>query len=126
MDATARSQYGAGREAFMVEIVAKRTIVLGEPFDVAFRSEHRVSGRLRLTAGTEALSFVLERADREPVSGSGPRIRGKSGSFRIRDWGEHEPGAELVLRFEGAKLWLTVVALDDDDEPEVQTPLADE
>ncbi len=97
-------------EVHVIQLNGEATIVLGQPFTVSFESEHRVSGRLRLTSGKEALSFVLERQGKEPVTGTGPRVRGKSGSLVIRDWGEHEAGTELVLRFEGAKLWLTVAA----------------
>ena len=91
----------------MVQLNAPRTIVVGEPFSFAFESEERVSGRLRLTAGKEAVPFTLERPDRNET-GPTHRIRGKKGTFRILDWGEHPLGTELVLRFEGAKLWLMV------------------
>ncbi len=47
---------------------------------------------------------------RDPVTSAGPRVRGRQGSYTIRDWGEHPVGAELVLRFEGAKRWLKVAA----------------
>jgi len=92
----------------LVELVAPNTITLGEPFLVAFRSDTRVAGRLRLTAGTEAIPFVLEREGKEPTKSAGHRVRGKEGSFRILDWGDHEVGSELVLRFEGAKVWMSV------------------
>ncbi len=98
----------------MVELIAPRTIALGRPFSFTFRSDERIAGRLRLTAGTEAVPFVLERPGREAVRSDGHRIRGKEGSYRILDWGEHPVGSELVLRFEGRKLWLEVVASVDD------------
>ena len=93
----------------MVTLEAPESIVTGKPFEVSFRTESRVSGRLRLTAGTEAVDFTLVRDGREPVPGNGQRLRGKSGSFIVADWGEHAIGDELVLRFEGAKAWLRVV-----------------
>lgn len=92
----------------MVELVAPKTIELHKPFTVSFRSETRVAGRVRLTKGTEALEFTLVREGKEPVTSAGPRVRGKTASFEIREWGTHEAGTELVLRFEAAKLWLTV------------------
>ena len=92
----------------MVELTAPDTILVGHPFTVGFRSDTRVAGRIRITAGTEAISFVLERGDRPPESSAAHRVRGKQGTFRVRDWGEHPEGAELVLRFEGAKKWMTV------------------
>lgn len=92
----------------MIELVAPQTLTVGQPFLVAFRSPTRVAGRLRLTAGTELVPFVLEREGREPVKSTTHRVRGKEGSFRIADWGDHADGTELVLRFEGAKVWMTV------------------
>lgn len=94
-----------------MKLNAPKTIVLGEPFPFAFESEERVAGRLRLTAGTDVVPFDLERPDRTERATT-HRIRGRQGTFRILDWGEHEVGTELVLRFEGAKLWLTVGAPD--------------
>ena len=93
----------------MVELVSQKNIPLNEPFSVSFRSEDRVAGRVRLTKGTDPLTFTLVREGKEPVTSAGPRVRGRQGSFEIRDWGTHEVGTELVLRFEAAKLWLTVV-----------------
>ena len=92
----------------MIELNAPRTIVVGESFPFAFTAETRLSGRLRLTSGTEAVPFVLEREDRVNERSPSHRIRGKQGAFRISDWGDFPTGTELVLRFEGAKLWLTV------------------
>jgi len=94
----------------LVELIAPRQIILGQPFNFSFRSEARVAGRLRLTAGKDAVEFTLDRGDRPPETSAGHRLRGKQGSFQISNWGEHEVGAELVLRFEGQKLWLTVAA----------------
>ena len=93
----------------MVELTTPENIVVNQPIPVAFQSESRVAGRVRLTKGTEALPITVVREGKEPISGTGPRIRGKSGQFHITDWGEHEVGTELVLRFEAAKVWLTVV-----------------
>ena len=93
----------------MIELVAGPNIVVGQPIHVAFKSDHRVSGRLRLTAGKDALTFLLEREGKDPETSAGPRVRGKSGAMVLRDWGEHAVGVELVLRFEGAKCWLKVV-----------------
>ena len=84
----------------MIELRAPSEIVLGQPFEVSFSAEERVAGRLRITAGKDEVPFVLERVDREPVRAARHRVRGRSGEFVIRDWGEHPPGAELVLRFE--------------------------
>ena len=92
----------------MVELTAPDTIVVGHPFTISFRSETRVSGRLRITAGTDAISFVLDREDRPAEAATAHRVRGKTGTFVIRDWGDHPVGSELVVRFEGAKKWLTV------------------
>jgi hypothetical protein len=94
----------------VVELVAPNVITVGEPFLVAFEAQERVAGRLRITAGTEAIEFTLVREGREPARGTAHRVRGRSGSFQVRDWGEHAPGSELVLRFEGAKVWMTVQA----------------
>ncbi|MCB9693083.1 MAG: hypothetical protein H6736_14835 [Alphaproteobacteria bacterium] len=92
----------------MVELIAPILLTVGEPFTFAFRADTRVAGRLRLTSGTDALVFTLEAQGREPATADTHRIRGKEGSFVIRDWGEHPSGTELVLRFEGRKLWLKV------------------
>lgn len=94
----------------MVQLLAPPEIVLGQPFNVSFSSETRVSGRLRLTRGTESLPFTLVWGEREPATGAGHRVRGKNVSLVVSDWGEHEVGTELVLRFEGVKLWLKVAA----------------
>ena len=91
-----------------MQLFAPEIIVNGQPIIVSFESEHRVSGRLRLTLGTEALEFTLAREGRDPVRSAGPRLRGKKMSFSIEDWGDHAGGTQLVLRFEGAKAWLTV------------------
>lgn len=94
----------------MVVLIAPETVVLGQPFAISFRSEERVAGRFRLTAGTEVVPFVLARPDRVDEASTGHRVRGRAGDFTVSDWGEHEVGAELVLRFEGAKRWMTVAA----------------
>ena len=94
----------------MIKLVAPEQITLGVPFDVEFESDQRASGRLRLTAGTNNIHFTLEREGKEPAHGESPRIRGKKGTFRISAWGMHTVGTELVLRFEGAKAWMTVQA----------------
>ncbi|MCO4746695.1 MAG: hypothetical protein KC912_18010 [Proteobacteria bacterium] len=94
----------------MVELTGPESIVLGQPFTLQFTSPARVSGRLRLTSGTDLVPFVLVREGRDPESSTAHRVRGKSAEFRIEDWGEHEPGVELVARFEGAKLWMRVTA----------------
>ena len=95
----------------MTTLTAPESIVLGQPIEFSFSAEERVAGRIRLTAGTEAIPFRLER-DPDTVSEPKPghRVRGRSGSFRIVDWGDHAVGSELVLRFEGAKVWMTVAA----------------
>ena len=91
-----------------MQLYAPSIIVPGQPIIASFEAEQRVSGRLRLTLDTEAIEFTLEREGRDPVRSNGPRLRGKQASFAISDWGEHRSGTELVLRFEGAKVWLTV------------------
>ena len=69
----------------------------------------RIAGRIRLTLGTEALSFRLSGAEGEPSEPSaGHRVRGKTGDYRITEWGQHPAGTELVLRFEGRKIWMKV------------------
>lgn len=94
----------------MTTLTAPETIALGQPIAFSFTADERVTGRIRLTAGTEAVPFRLER-DPGTVSEPKPghRVRGREGSFRIHDWGEHAVGDELVLRFEGAKAWMKVV-----------------
>ena len=94
----------------MVTLTAPETIVVGQPFDISFSATERVAGRLRLTVGTEAVEFLLEREGREPARAAGHRLRGRELKARISDWGEHEVGAELVLRFEPRKVWMKVVA----------------
>lgn len=94
----------------MIELVAPNTIHLGAPFPFAFKADERVAGRLRLTSGEDLVPFTLEREGRDPVTDTTHRLRGREGSFVIRDWGEHAVGTELVLRFEGRKLWLKVEA----------------
>jgi len=92
----------------VVELIAPKTVVSGEPFSVSFTSPTRVAGRLRLTLGKDALPFVLDRGDRVEERSAGHRVRGRRGTFRITDWGTPPAGSEVVLRFEGAKLWITV------------------
>jgi hypothetical protein len=92
----------------MVELNAPTTIRCGEPFSFAFKADSRVAGRLRLTSGTDLVPFTLKRPDREPETAESHRIRGRQGTFTLSDFGDHPTGTELVLRFEGAKLWLTV------------------
>jgi hypothetical protein len=93
----------------VIELVVPKTIELGKPFEATFSAKERVAGRLRLTSGNELVPFTLSREGKEAVRDSTFRIRGKSGAWHISDWGEHEVGCELVLRFEGAKGWMTVV-----------------
>ncbi len=89
---------------------APEQITNGMPIPFSFTSVTRVSGRVRLTLGTEALSFRLERGEGElSAPSSGHRVRGKTGAFKIVDWGEHSVGTELVLRFEGRKVWMKVI-----------------
>ena len=91
------------------EFSAPEQITSGVPIWFSYSSEFRVSGRIRLTLGTEALSFRLGGEDSQLSEPSaGPRIRGKSGKYSIVDWGDHAVGTELVLRFEGKKVWMTV------------------
>ena len=91
------------------ELHAPEKITLGRPIAFRFSSETRVSGRVRLTAGTNALPFRLQRAGGEVGElASSHRVRGKTGAFQIVDWGTHEAGVELVLRFEGRKVWMRV------------------
>jgi hypothetical protein len=92
----------------MVELQAPQTVASGVPFLFAFTSPTRVSGRLRLTAGTEAVAFILTKGEQVFEKSAGHRIRGKQGSFQVSDWGEHEPETEVVLRFEGAKAWIKI------------------
>lgn len=94
----------------MIELVAPPRIAVGQPISVAYRADARLAGRVRLTSGTALVPFTLVREGREPSTGTTHRIRGKEGVFEIRDWGEHPAGTELVLRFEGAKVWMTVDA----------------
>jgi hypothetical protein len=93
----------------LIELVAPSEIPLGQPFHVTFRSPTRVSGRLRLTKERDLVPFTLLREGRESVTGDSHRVRGKEGALVVKDWGEHAPGTELVLRFEGAKVWMKVV-----------------
>ncbi|MBT3219159.1 MAG: hypothetical protein HN348_08715 [Proteobacteria bacterium] len=99
----------------MVKLIAPETVIIGEPFTVTFSSESRVAGRLRLTSGTEALPFVLDRGVRLEERAPGHRVRGKQGSFQILEWGEPTAGTEIVLRFEGAKAWIKVLASEDEE-----------
>jgi hypothetical protein len=94
-----------------VDLQAPTTITSGTPIPFAYSAEHRVSGRVRLTSGKEALTFRLKnQAGELSEPTSGPRLRGKHGSFHIVEWGEHPEGTELVLRFEGRKIWMKVSA----------------
>ena len=93
----------------MVRLNAPTNIPNGEPFLVAYKADERVAGRLRITAGKDTISFTLLQDGKEPRTGDGHRIRGREGAFTVADWGDHVPGTELVLRFEGAKLWMTVI-----------------
>jgi hypothetical protein len=93
----------------MVTLTCPDHLTLGEPISVAFEATERVAGRVRLTSGTEALTFRLERApDQLGDPAAGHRVRGRKGSFRIVEWGDHPVGTELVLRFEAEKKWMTV------------------
>lgn len=91
-----------------MELTADETVENGKPIHIRYRADDRVSGRLRLTHGTERLTFTLQREGKEPVRGDGPRIRGKEGELVLSDWGTVEPGDELVVRFEGEKVWVRV------------------
>lgn len=91
------------------ELKAPEQIFIGAPIVFSYSSDNRVSGRLRLTAGTNAVTFRLQKEGGDlGEPDTGPRIRGKSGTYAMSDWGEHEVGAELVLRFEGRKQWMKV------------------
>jgi len=91
------------------ELIAPETITLGSPIAFSFTSVTRLSGRVRLTSGTEVVSFRLEKAPGDlSAPAPGHRVRGKTGAYSIHDWGEHAVGAELVLRFEGRKVWMKV------------------
>lgn len=94
----------------MIRLTAPEEITSGQPIPVAFEADERVAGRVRITAGETALPFRLERGDRISDPAPGHRVRGRRGNFRILDWGEHAAGTELVLRFEGAKVWMTVAS----------------
>ena len=92
-------------------LTAPESITVGQPIPFSFTSETRVGGRVRLTAGTEALTYRLQNeAGETSEPGAGHRVRGKSGPYALLDWGEHAEGTELVLRFEGHKVWMTVKA----------------
>jgi len=99
----------------VIEVVAPEQIVVGQPFEVRFSAEKRMAGRLRLTSGTELVPFSLtvmgdDGPLKPPVEGTAHRVRGKAGHFMVSNWGEHAEGVELVLRFEGVKRWMKVVA----------------
>lgn len=99
----------------MIEVVAPEQIVVGQPFEVTYTADKRVAGRFRLTDGKDLVTFTLtEMGDGGPVkspqTGTHHRVRGREGRFLISDWGAPEVGSELVLRFEGVKRWLKVVA----------------
>ena len=92
-------------------LTAPEQITAGEPISFSFTSETRVGGRIRLTAGTEALTYRLQNEAGEiSEPGAGHRIRGKAGAYSLLEWGEHAEGTELVLRFEGHKVWMKVTA----------------
>lgn len=91
-----------------MQLTADETVENGKPIHVRFESEARVAGRLRLTHGTDALTFTLLREGRDPVRGDGPRVRGRSGELVITEWGSVDAGEELVVRFEGEKVWVRV------------------
>ncbi len=93
----------------MIELDVPETIENGTPLHVQFKADSRLSGRLRLTAGTEALEFTLLREGRDPVRGSDPRVRGRSGALVLTEWAEQPVGSEIVVRFEGAKAFVRVV-----------------
>ena len=93
----------------MIELNAPETVSNGKPIHVTFTADQRVSGRLRLTAGDDALTFTLLREGRDPVTGDGPRVRGREGELVLTDWPEQPVDSELVVRFEGAKAWVKVV-----------------
>ena len=91
------------------ELTAPDTITVGTPIAFSFTSLTRVSGRIRLTSGTDAIAFRLATSpDEISAPSAGHRVRGKAGEYQIIDWGEHESGVELVLRFEGKKAWMKV------------------
>ena len=90
------------------ELFAPEHIQCGDAIVFGFTSDTRVSGRVRLTLGTEALPFKLDKDGTVSELGTGHRLRGKSGSCAIVEWGDHPAGTELVLRFEGKKIWMTV------------------
>lgn len=92
----------------MIELLAPQVVQSGQPFSFAFRSDTRVSGRLRLTSGTVAIAFVLTKGEKVYDHSDSHRIRGKEGSFQVSCWGSHPVGEEVVLRFEGAKAWIKV------------------
>lgn len=92
----------------MVTLTAPDALTAGTPFTIAFTADTRVAGRIRITAGTEAIPFTLTREGKEPTTGPAHRVRGRSGTFTVSDWGAFPAGTELVLRFEGAKHWMTV------------------
>ena len=91
-----------------MQLKADETVENGKPIHVRFEAEERVAGRLRLTHGTETLTFTLLREGRDPVRGDGPRVRGRAGELVLTEWGTVEPGDELVVRFEGEKVWIRV------------------
>lgn len=93
----------------MVKLTAPQIITPGQPIHVAYEADARVAGRVRLTAGTELVPYVLSRPGHPATEvGTAHRVRGRQGQFTLTDWGTHAAGAELVLRFEGAKAWMTV------------------
>lgn len=91
-----------------MQLTADETVENGKPIHVRYSSEQRVSGRIRLTHGTERLTFTLLREGKEPVRGDGPRVRGREGELVLSEWGSVAPGEELVVRFEGEKAWVRV------------------
>lgn len=93
----------------MVKLTAPSEITVGEPIEMSFEADQRVAGRIRLTHGTELVSFRFAREGQDASeSATAHRVRGRNGSFVLTDWGEHAAETELVLRFEGAKVWMRV------------------
>lgn len=93
----------------MIHLNAPAEITVGEPISMSYEADSRVAGRIRLTHGTELVSFRLAR-EGQPASepATAHRVRGRAGAFVLSEWGEFPAGTELVLRFEGAKVWMTV------------------
>ena len=94
----------------LITITAPSAARLGEPIPFEWKSPSRIAGRLRLTSGRDRVTFRLERDGTLSEPADQHRVRGRSGQYRIVAWGEHPVGSELVLRFEGVKVWLKVEA----------------